>query len=482
MGWTSKFNETVTVEPAVFLFFLSISIVAVAWPQTLYTKYCRQQYENLTECSDSAWEERHPGLQGKTSTLAMYSQLTGFFPVLICVPMMSAYSDKYGLRAAMLFPFVGGALSGSVVTLQVVYLDWRPELILISPFITGCSGYLALVLMACMTYVTRDPFVKNTAMRIAVLEALCSFGYTVGGVIVGPILDWNHGLTIVWLINASAFLLAALDIIFRVRHLPPPTNTADQQEYQERRECSRIRACCNIYLLKDYIVTVMRPRLNHKRLHIHLATIGALTIYCATAGVTSIQFLFLTKEHGLSNTVYSIWMGALGASSILGNTVFSYIFTTLYPISDMTFCTLGGISSAIMFGMMAYAQIPAVFWSLVVFKAFSGLNMIGVRLYVSRAVDRNEQAAGMGYVATMQTISSLAGTLIFNYIYPLTLSFWPGVCFSIAGFVAVVTVPFFTVVKWNDMRHGDEWLPIKNDADENANERITSRSTISGSQ
>lgn len=460
MGLWKRFNETVTVEPTVFFFFLGVAITVQTWPQTLYTKFCWHDQRNLTVCSNGTWEELHPSLQDKTSIWYIYTNVITFLPALVTVTFLSGYSDHHGLNLALLLPHIGTTLSGIWTIVQVVFLDWDPSLMLISSFVSGCGGYFALVLTGCVTYITRDPYVRNVGTRIAVLEAVRTASEGIGALITGPILDSPNGLVIAWSMCFGTGLIVILDLTFRVRRLPDPPSSMPLSG--GRKGClSMLRDCCNFDTIKSYFYTISRKRSNSKRLHLHIMTFAVMAGYLSSIGVLDIQFLYITKEYGQTNTIYSLWNGLINVSSFLGTIILGYIFTAIYPIADMTFCIIGVVGNTVSIALLVNAQYPVFLWMSAIFRIFNNYTIIGGRLYITHNLDKNEQAAGFGYFATIQTLTAIFASVIFNAIYPQTLSYWPGFCFALAAGIFVLTGPLFTFVRWYDIRNGTDSLSVK---------------------
>ena len=460
MGVWRRFNETVTIEPTIFFFFLGVTITVQSWPQTLYTKFCWSDQRNLTLCSNGTWEEAHPALQAKTSIWTIYSNITTFIPALIGVTLLSGYSDRHGLLPALLLPHITTMISSIWTIIQVVFLDWDASLMLLSSFASGCGGYFTLVFSGCVTYLTRDPYVRNVGTRIAVLEAVRTAAEGIGALIIGPILDSPNGLIKAWSLCLALSVIVILDILFRLRRLPDPPNIS--LDSQSRKGCcSVLKTCCNLDTIKSYLHVVSKKRSYGRRLHIHVVTAAVMIGYLAIIGVIDIQFLYITKEYGRTNTTYSIWNGIICASSFLGTIVLGYVFTAIYPIADMTFCIIGVVGNTVSFALLVYAQHPVFFWVSAILRVFNNYPIIGGRLYITHNMDKNEQASGFGYYATIQTLVTIFASVIFNYIYPQTLAYWPGLCFAVAAGLTVLTGPFFTLVRYKDIKNGLDSLSVR---------------------
>ncbi|XP_067933351.1 proton-coupled folate transporter-like [Watersipora subatra] len=445
-------NTIVTVEPMFFFYYCSFGLGLVVWQQTLYVKLCIQKGFNISRCSNVSWEETHATLQQETSYWMIYSSLGSIPPAICCVTMLSGYSNHRSLRLPLVLPLIGGLLTAVLIILQIIFIDWDPSLLLIAPVAWGITGYFPTINMASMTYLIWDPNASNLGLRFAVLEGMNTLSNAVGTFLAGPIIDSSeNGLVYAWILYGALQLVGLADILFRVKNIHSPQPAESESEYKR---CSTIRHCFNYDSFKRYFQTVFRKRRNSKRLHLHIVVMSTMIAFLSLAGVTGIIFLYLTKQYGKSNTEYSIYQGANCLTALLGSTLFVHIFTTHYKLSDIGFTVLGTISGAISYLLLGYAEYAACYWLAVLFRLFVPYPWVGGRLYISHTLNEAEQASGMGYYATVQCVTTLLASLLFNSTYPLTLNLWPGLCFAIAAFLLLLTVPALTFVQWNDNRLG----------------------------
>ncbi|KAF6040652.1 hypothetical protein EB796_001065 [Bugula neritina] len=439
-----------TVEPVIFLFYMAFAIGMVAFQQTLYLKLCYKEYRNLSLCSDSAWQQQHPAVQSDTSTWILYATITNLVPLVVCIIMLSGYSDKNGIGLALVLPNIGSLIAMGWAIVLTVYIEWDPVLLLVTNFIGGATGYYPTMTMACMTYVIRDPDVSNLGLRMAVIEGLQAFSTALGTMVAGPLIDLPNGLTYAWAVAAGCYMLSILDLTFRVKRLPAP----EQQGEEREGRCVALHSCFDLDTIKKYFVVILRRREQSKRLHLYVVLTGAMTSFLAYSGLVNIIFLYLTKEYGQSLTQYSVYVGLGCIAALFGSTVLVRVFTVNYPLSDMSFAVVGSAVTTIYYILLGYADQPGAYWAAPVFNVFLGYVAIGSRLYISHTLESHEQAGGMGFFSLVQSVVGLAASALYNTVYPLSLSVWPGVCCALSAFLSIVTIPMFTLVRCRDIRNG----------------------------
>merc|ERR1712038_210242 len=64
--------------------------------------------------------------------------------------------------------------------------------------------------------------------------------------------------------------------------------------------------------------------------------------------------------------------------------------------------------------------------------------MTCMRALLSTFVEKHELGQLFAAVGSIQSLSGMIGSLIFNTIYPHTLSFWPGFCFSLGVMISII--------------------------------------------
>jgi len=448
------FNRWVTVEPIAFLYFFNVCVTTTAWQALLYRKFCVQANNSLSNCLNIKWQQTQPQLQAQTSQWMIYSNTVTIVPMLFTITMLSGYSGRHGVRLALFLPYVLGVISTGWVIVNILFLHWHPILLLVSSFLTGVSGFYAVVTMATTAYVVHDSDPNDYAVRIAALQAVVSIAYMVGSFVVGPILDSGvFGLASCFIMMVVCNVAGVLDIALRLRSCGyPPVKPKD----------SFCEAFCSLRSIREYVTVITRPRVDYRRLHIQLITIIFMFGFCAITGVMDIAYLYMTKTNGYSNTINSIWAGMTCIVTTLGNTVGMQIFTKKFNIGAHAILILGVASNALSYGAMIYFKHKITIWLSLVLRPFISYISIGSYMYIAQCLDSDEQSAGLGYLAMVQALFALLASIMFNGLYPVTLSFWPGFCFALAAGLCVLTGPIIIFIKWHDNRIMDS--RIKSDS------------------
>ncbi|CAF3479486.1 unnamed protein product [Rotaria sp. Silwood1] len=84
------------------------------------------------------------------------------------------------------------------------------------------------------------------------------------------------------------------------------------------------------------------------------------------------------------------------------------------------------------------------------FGMLSSYVVVGVRSYISKICNLNEEGKIFSIVASLESIDALIGSLVFNILYSYTISTSPRLIFILAFFLHFLTLPLFIYILFND--------------------------------
>lgn len=87
----------------------------------------------------------------------------------------------------MLIPFIGHILGDVCYIVLVTLIKTSPYYLLISDFITGCSGGFTAIIGTILSYNIKMTAKEHRSSRVAGFEAAIGFGATLGLIISGSI-------------------------------------------------------------------------------------------------------------------------------------------------------------------------------------------------------------------------------------------------------------------------------------------------------
>ena len=87
-------------------------------------------------------------------------------PSLIVAPFWGPWTDKTGRRKPALIAPAIGTLLQTIVVLMVMYFEWPLYVLFVGSAISGFSGFLTTLMLACMSYIADTTEKTGVAFRI----------------------------------------------------------------------------------------------------------------------------------------------------------------------------------------------------------------------------------------------------------------------------------------------------------------------------
>jgi len=382
----------------------------------------------------------------------MYINIAIVIPAIISSIFQGSYIDKFGFSLPTRLPLVGITIACGVSAI-VALTDVRHELLIVGMVFMGACGHTPAFMMAANAYVVKDASgEKNKTLRLAIVGSCLAIGISAGTAVIGPISD-HLGLYWVFLIGLFSSLLALLDSVLRVRaprHQPPVPHG--------KHFLNKLKETLELRTMKSYIKVMTRSREHSRRLHMHLMTLVFVISFCALIGVVDVEFLYLTKEKGFTTTQASTFMSVAMLLMFFGKTLGTYVLSSKLGLNLIYITMIGSLSAIINYTGFSLANSFAALWASNVFKMFSGLNSVMTRSYVSGCVEMNEQGTIISFMSVTEAMFKLIASFVFNGLYPLTLTTWPGAMFMVAAVLCVSGLPVLGFIRWHELRTGAKYV------------------------
>lgn len=429
-----RFSKLVTVEPLVFLYFVSQSLTYSAWQALAYSKF--GQLERNTTFNNSNGTANITAL---TMQWMIYTDLVVTLPMIIVTACVSGYSVRHGLRLAFYLPLVGGTISSAASLVNAFFPYGGRYLLFVSPLASGLTGYWTTMLMATVTYVLYDTSLSKMAIRLGLIEAMIMLSDLVAKYAVKPLLGIKTwGLPLVLFVSIFCQILAILDVTIRLRRCPYPMEP--HSDYG--------KSFCSFQPVIKFFKILWLKRLNDKRLHIHLITLVASLQWFTFLGSESMTGEYLTKlgQNHLG------WYSAATAISIGGDTLLLWLLYRYVRCQPLTITLIGIVSTTLSLACLAYDEHAWMLWISITFRFGRSFTRIGSWMYVGESGNPMETAALMGYLAIAQAASATIGELAIRTLYRIAIFHWTGFVFIVAAYLCFVTSPILIFIVWNDTR------------------------------
>lgn len=296
-----------------------------------------------------------------------------------------------------------------------------------------------------MSYVSLVCSKETRHIHLAVAEAAIVGGVLIGTLINGPIID-NWGLDILVYTNVAFCLIAVLIVIFFIPELYK----------QFARELTWREILWPDQIL-DTFRCLLKRRPSNGRLLLNLSMVVYTCILITVVGFSTVLYLYLVKELGLSTTQHSIYSAVLsGVKVVLGPSILLLVRrfnvnkfdTAIYMIAlailGYVLLSMGGSIYLLWIGgILLCGQITIV-------AVLRGLQ--------ASIVDEDEMGKLFAWDAFIQIISASLISILYNSLYGWCVSFWPALVFAFSGLLLLfgLVIMCILVIRMNAVNRSEE--------------------------
>eukprot|EP00058_Branchiostoma_floridae_P008119 XP_002593607.1 hypothetical protein BRAFLDRAFT_128754 [Branchiostoma floridae] len=411
-AWLRKY---LTVEPVMLLYMTGAFLQFPIQQQLVYQKVCVQTYNDTVLCSNiSAHETEEKFVETVASGYLLYLNVANVIPSVLVLFFLGSWTDKFGRKAAMVLPSIGAMISASNLIIQSYFVYAAVPYLFIGSIVAGLTGGYACVLMSTYTYITDVTDDTMRTWRIGIVEAMTGLGATIGSALGGVMVD-QLGFMWVFILYLilNIILIAYVVLWLRETVQKKPENIQDQPT-------GKVNGLLNIENVKMWGRVICKPREKRGRLHIVLLLCAFFISIIIFMGWSDIGFLFVKYQLGSqwSSTMYGTFLAVSGILAFLGLSLFLPLLSRF--LGDTKLGQLGMLSRAASNIMVAFTT---TVWMLFLGALFS-------------------------VVASVEVLSQLLASVLFNNLYPATLSFFPGFCFVLMGGVMIIPM---SILQWLEM-------------------------------
>src|SRR6218665_2611378 len=211
-----------TVEPALFLLSMGLSISATASKVLFFNKVCIMLIDDTDVCVSRNFtsEDQEMAVQQEVSNWEFYMTVTGCIPAVAMNVVYANLVDRWSKKYSMLFCPVGYILCTVIHMICAIYLESSPAFMLLGTVVTSISGGMLTMLGACFSYMSATAGESNLIIHISLAEAAMLASSSVSSFVSGILFD-TVGYFYVYLISIIVNVLVILYILVRLKNIPP---------------------------------------------------------------------------------------------------------------------------------------------------------------------------------------------------------------------------------------------------------------------
>jgi DHA1 family tetracycline resistance protein-like MFS transporter len=335
--------------------------------------------------------------------LAIYALMQFIFS-----PVLGILSDRYGRRPVLLVSLFGAAI-------DYLIMAFAPALwfLFVGRAIAGLTSANFAVATAYLADITPE---QERARRFGYLHACFGIGFILGPLIGGALGEvWVRAPFIAAaLLNAGNFALALFVLPESRKGEKTPVNLSALNPFGSISWAMGIATLVplmGLYFMFNLIGQVY-------------GTVWALYGHDA--------FGWNTLMIGVSLAGFGVFHA--GAQALLTGPLSAWLGPRLSLVAGMISETAGLL-------LLAFATQGWMVFVLLPLFALGGIGMPALQSVLTGTVDSERQGRLQGVLASLLSLASIVGPLIFSWIYFLSQPWWPGLIWAFAAAIYIATLP-----------------------------------------
>lgn len=224
--------RSITVEPILFLYIISVSIRTPVVQALIYEKSCLGIYDqDAILCANDTATHQDTSIQSQANVVFMLSSTCLNLPSFVTTIFLGSLSDRRNRKVALL-PFAGLFLLDISCIVQTTFTNSNVYLLLIGDVLFGIFGGTTSILGVCFSYAAKTTTSENRSNRMAFLEGSLGLGGTIGYLLSGIILNaagYRNVFLIITALHFLAFVYACLRVTDSAEHAAAKSNNIVQK-------------------------------------------------------------------------------------------------------------------------------------------------------------------------------------------------------------------------------------------------------------
>eukprot|EP00063_Salmo_salar_P010450 XP_013985285.1 PREDICTED: solute carrier family 46 member 3-like isoform X2 [Salmo salar] len=401
--------------------------------------------DNTSRCDPSNTSSHHEEVQKAASLFSLYTELFSMIPSLAVTLVLVAYSDQRGRKITIILPLIG-SLFYALSFLAVSFFELDLYLLIVSAFVSALFGGSGTFLGGCFSYIAdlcEDG--QQKTLRMAGVDMVIGLLSGVASLSTGYFLQ-AAGFN--WPFFTSALfqcfnLIYAVFILEETLQRPPD----DPLDGSPRRTAMR-QLACGVYQLfagasrRRNILLVLLLLLFSSFSFANMGGLSMITLYELNQPLCWTEIL-IGYGSALSTTVF--------LTSFVGVTVFSRC-----GVPDLVIILMGILSVMAGMTLVAFVKTTLMMFLVRLPMLLAIMPFPVLRSMMSKIVSKNEQGALFACLACLDSVSISVAIAVFNSLYAVTVTWYPGFCFLLSAGLCVIPLAMLAGVGLLGVEEGKE--------------------------
>ena len=401
----------------------------------IYATVCDTLYpDNNEQCSE-------PDSQQNIAHLAafyiLFQKISLNVPAFILSPFFGKWTDYIGRKIPSLLPIAGNMIGILVYILASTLLPrYALLVILIGSVVRGLSGKSQFVMTALQSYVVDICPRDKLASGLGTFIATSMWGFSVGLVAMGLLLDWTS-FTIIFC-SLLVLMTVCILLILVFIHDVPKDNFLLKQENKSR----NLEA-----ILKSPFVAIFKQREGNKRCQLISFLLLTFLYQTCRVGQEDVLLLYLQRPEFAGRESSYAYILATGYA-VKGLSLISILplGTNIFHINDTAMMVMALLTQVVGFSILGFTQNMWMLYLGIIVGTPSAIFASISKSTISKLVSQEEIGMVFGVVTSLEIISSISGSGIFIYTYLMTSSYFMGTAYLIMAGVVVLMMMVVLIV------------------------------------
>ncbi|CAF4653003.1 unnamed protein product [Rotaria sp. Silwood1] len=416
-----------------FLCLCSFLLFVCATNSLIYSTVCLLR-ANESFCAEidqnKSFQILEESIQKESSQWVLYGTLSFAIIASFISPIYGSLSDTKNRKLPIILTICNAILTGLIITIASVYQGTRLCLILylVANIVNGFGGGTLVLISSCFGYATDSCAHKEQHVQtIAIIEASLNIGVIVGYALCTFVFELHTRIWHMLLAHVLLLVLALLiSLIFlKNRSLSEPSTSSILQKILQP--------------INDTHDLIVGLKHNHLLLPFLMLLFSLFFYDLFRMGSGSIVYLYL---HYLSfdDTHYAAYFSFEQLATCLA-LVFLALLRRRWKVNDLYLAIIGLCSSLIAPMLFAFAQKnKAMIFGAIPSSMFSIYFAVCLRAIIARLVPERDKGKAFSFVALIQNLDVVMGTIACVEIYRASIDFFPGLVFIFAAATRIVAL------------------------------------------
>ncbi|GAB6029710.1 hypothetical protein CHUAL_005432 [Chamberlinius hualienensis] len=413
----------------IMLFFALSNFLPVTFLQLFVLhQVCKREYPTVN-CKDEINPTMETHIQQESATLLLIVYLVRIVPSFFIIMFLGPWSDLHGRRLPTLAPMIGSVITNLLYICVNEFPSWPLYSLIFATIPAGLTGDYSGFMMGYFGWINDAHSVEELTVKMSTVNGVETLMLVVVPFI-GTGLYKNLGYSFVFAV-ASVFMtvscILVITFIKDTKFSPAPFKTL----IMDMVDCNKVAATFKVLTVK---------REGHKTLHMNLILLTIIPIGLAFFGHQDIIFLLVRLVAAFDIYTFTLYFTIQGIANAIGFLILGPILVSVLHFPETI---IGVISNA---SMIAFYVATGINTSDIGFYALCALQIIGVlslltpRAFVSKCVLDSEKGKAMSLVGLCQSSGHIFGTFLARQIYHVTLHFYPGMFYLLAGALLIIPI------------------------------------------